>query len=883
MNQPRPRLWRWALTLLPSAFRERHGDELESTLEEHLADKGRVGRARVWLGATADVLRVAGRLRFGMRRERTSMFNGMGDDLRFVFRSLGKRPAFTAVAVITLAIGIGANTAIFSVVNGVLLRPLPYAHSDRLGILWEELGDGAQNLPALHPLDIRAYRERSKLFETFTLATGAELILGGADDAELVDVGIVEAGFFEFFGARPEHGRSILASDDVPGANPVVVLSHRLWERRFGSDPNVVGTTIELAGGRREVIGVLPQWFRLELPAEAFRLRDAELWTAARLDASKQPPRNYTTFTGFGRLRPDTTFAQAQGELDQLAGQLRSEFPELGRSNLKVRIAPLLDDVVKGARTDLYLLLGAVGFVLLIACANVANLLLVRGRARGRELSIRTALGAGRGGLIRLALLEGLVLAVAGGLLGVGFARGALAALTALASSSVPRLSAVHIDATVLAFVAALCSVCLMLFAALPALRASRPDPSGLLVSGDRSSGGPDSRRFRDGLVVFEVAASLVLLVGTGLMVRSFAALGQVDPGFSTEGGLTFRVALSGQKFPNFEARQAVWEAMSSKLAGLPGVTAVAATTKLPLTGSGPLQPFAYDEATAANWESVTADGVWVTPGYLETIGARVVSGRDLIDEDRGRPRIVIDDLLAERAFPGRDAVGQFLQINPNEAPEEERFAEVVGVVKHLRMHDLRRPYLHQIYRVMGGNLGFSVLVRASGDPTALAASARDVISRLAPGTPIEDVRTLEDLTRNALAPARLALTLMTLFGFTALLLACVGIYGVLSHLVTLQTRDIGVRMALGQSPGQALRQVVGTGMALVAAALIVGLLSAAGLSQLMASRLFGVEPWDPMTYFVVSIVLLGVSWIACWIPARRATTIDPSLALRAD
>lgn len=832
--------------------------------------------------ASVEVLRVASRLRRKVT-ERMSMFNGMWDDLRFVFRSLGKRPGFTAVAVTTLAIGIGANTAIFSVVNGVLLRPLPYAHSERLGILWEELGDGAQNLPALHPLDIRAYRERGKLFETFTLATGAELILGGEEDPELVDVGVVEAGFFEFFGARPELGRSILATDDLPGANPVAILSHRLWERRYGSDPRIVGKRIELNGVHREVIGVLPKSFRLELPTEAFRLRDAEVWTAVRLDATKQPPRNYTGFTGFGRLRPDTTFAQAQGELDQMAGQLRSEYPELARSNLKVRIAPLLDDVVKGARADLYLLLGAVGFVLLIACANVANLLLVRGRARHRELSIRTALGAGRGGLIRLALTEGLVLALAGGVLGVGVARASLAALSAVAGSSVPRLDAVQIDGTVLAFVATLCSVCLMLFGALPALRASRPSTSGLLSSGDRSSGPQDSRRFRDGLVVFEVAASLVLLVGTGLMVRSFAALGNVDPGFSTEGALTFRVALSSQKFPNSESRQALWEQMSQDLAALPGVTAVAATTKLPLTGSGPLQPFAYDEATAANWESVTADGLGVTPGYFEAIGARIVAGRDLTREDRGRGRIVVDDLLAERAFPGREAVGRFLQVSPNEAPEDERYAEVVGVVKHLRMHDLRRPYLHQIYRVMSGSDGFSVVVRASGDTALLTASVRDIVSRLAPGAPVEDLRTLKDLTRSALAPARLALTLMALFGLTALLLACVGIYGVLTHLVSLQTRDIGIRMALGQSPGQALRQVVGSGMTLVATAVGLGLVSAAGLSQLMASRLFGVDPWDPATYFVVSVVLVGVSWFACWIPARRATAIDPSLALRAD
>ncbi len=881
----RPWAWRWALTLLPPDFRRRHAEELEEVAQEHLAGTGRVGRARVWTMVVVDTLRVAWRLRHGREREGEgrTMRDKVWMDLSFAARALLRRPAFTLVAVTTLAVGIGANTAIFSVVDGVLLRPLPYPDSERIGILWHQLGHGAQNLPALHPLDLRDYRDRSELFDRFTMATGREWILGGQDDPELVDVGVVEAGFFEFFGATPILGRPITPEEDVPGVPPVAVLSHRLWTRRFGADPGVVGSSIELAGTRMEVIGVLPAWFRLELPPEAFLLRDAEVWVSLRLDPANQPPRNYTTFTGFGRLRRGATFAQGQTELEAIARQLAAEHPEHAASGLEVRLVPLLADVVKGARNGLLLLLGAVGFVLLIACANVANLLLVRGRARARELSIRAALGSGRAGLVRLTLVESLLLSVGGGALGLALAGASLELLTALGRASVPRLDAVRIDGGVLAFVGALCALSTVLFGLVPALRASSRDPADVLGADSRAGGGRRQGRFRDALVVFEVAASLVLLVGTGLMVRSFAALGSVHPGFATENRLSFRLALPFGAFRDTESRKVVERALVEEIGALPGVVRAAAISQLPLTGSGPLQPYAYDTETAAQWESVTADRRWITPGFFDAIGARLIEGRDLTSADVGEATLIVDDRLAERAFPGESAVGRQLQVNPSDAPEEIRYARIVGVVEHLRLHDLRAPYLTQMYWASTGLPQMSFVVHASGDAEKLAPAVRAVVERLAPGAPVEELRTLDQLARASLAPERLALVLMSVFGATALLLACVGIYGVLSNLVSLQTREIGVRLALGQSPRRALAQVVGRGMRLVVAAVAIGLAGALVLSRLLAAGLYGVAPWDPATYGVVCLVLVGISALACWIPARRATAIDPSEALRAE
>ncbi len=545
------------------------------------------------------------------------MFESLQLDLKFAARSLGKRPAFTVLSLLTLALGIGAVTSVFSVVNGVLLRPLAYSSPERIVILWHDLGNGAQSLPALHPKDLWDYRERSELFEEWTLATGNELILGGEEDPELVDVGVVEANFHSFFGVSPLHGRSFTPEENVHGGPRVAILSHRLWKRRFESDPAVVGRTVRLAGEDHEVVGILPESFRLLLPPEAFRLRDAEIWTPAQIDVPNLPPRNYTGYTGFGRVRAGISIEEAQEEMEALETALKAENPEHQASNLQVRAVPLQADVVKRARPALRVLMAAVGFVLLIACGNVAQLLLARFRSAERELAVRSAMGASRYRLARLVVVESLLLALVGGALGIALARAAIEALPRFAGASVPRLPDVVLNPRVLAFALLASFAAALAFSLVPALSLS----SGHLVEGARASASRRHTRVRNSLLVAEVALSVVLLVATGLTLRSFAALLQAEPGFRPEGLLTLRLSVSHADYPEQENRRVLFEQLHARLEALPGVVSVAAVNQLPLTGSGTLQPFAYDEETARNWESVTADERFVSPGISEGDG----------------------------------------------------------------------------------------------------------------------------------------------------------------------------------------------------------------------------------------------------------------------
>src|SRR5262245_15666144 len=449
------RLVRFVLRGLPEDFRDKYGREIEL---DYLSASSRYGRIRLFFRAVSDVLHARSMLSRAERRilpkrgTRSSMFEALQLDLKFAARSLAKRPGFTVLGLLTLGLGIGAVTAVFSVVNGVLLRPLAYSNPDRIVILWHDLGNGAQSLPALHPKDLWDYRARSELFEEWTLATGNEFILGGEENPELVDVGIVEANFHSFFGTTPLYGRSFTPEENVFGGPKVAILSHRLWSRRFGSDPGVVGRTLRLASQDYEVVGVLPESFRLLLPPEAFRLRDAEIWIPTQIDVANLPPRNYTGFTGFGRMRPGIGIEEAQQEIESLEAALKAENPEHQAANLQVRAVPLQGDVVKRARPALRVLMASVAFVLLIACGNVAQLLLARFRSAERELAVRAAMGASRFRLARLVLVESCLLALAGGALGIALARAAIEALPRFAGSSVPRLSDVVLDPRVVGF-----------------------------------------------------------------------------------------------------------------------------------------------------------------------------------------------------------------------------------------------------------------------------------------------------------------------------------------------------------------------------------------------------------------------------------------------
>ena len=814
----------------------------------------------------------------------------LGYDLRYALRALRRTPGFTAAALAALALGIGATSTIFTVVNGVLLRPLQYEAPERLANIWNDLGQGAQSLPAVSPLDFRDYKERSRTFEDFAAAAEGNVAnlrgnLTGDGEPERADVVTVTANFFPLLGISPTLGRQFLPEEEVVNGPHVVMLSHRLWQRRYAGDPALVGKTIQIDGVAHEVVGILPSDFSLQLPKEAFQVTDGDVWAPIQFDYGQPLPRNLTFFTVFGRLAPGATFAQAQAEMDLIAEQFRSEFKEHAASNLRIRAVPLHYDVVKHARPALLLLLGAVGMVLLVACANVANLLLVRGTTRRAEFALRSALGAGRSALVRQVLAESLLLALAGGALGLGITLAALAVLRRLHPANLPRLADVELDPTVLAFTVVTCAVTALLFGLVPALRAAGVDPQEHLKAGGRGGSVGDRRRGRSLLIVAEVALSVVLLVGAGLLVRSFLAMQRVDPGYDGSDVLTFELSMPFGKYPGGPARRAFFRDLRDRLEALPGVTTVGLVSQLPLTGSGPLSPFAYDEETARNFESVTADGRNVSPEYFEAMDARLLAGRTFTYSDSAGtpPVIIVDETLAKLAWPGESPVGKQLQLAPTGEPNA--FSEVVGVVEHMRQHDLTRDILHQIYYPIGQGTPtvMTFVVETSLDPVSLVAPVRRTVEAMDPDLPVNRLAPMGAYLSEGMAQARFSLVLMSVLGAVALLLTAVGVFGVISYSVSQRTREFGIRLALGEDPRRTRLGVLAGGMRLVLLAIGIGLAGSLVLTRLIAGLLYEVRPADPLTFLAIALLLAAVALLACYLPARRATRVDPALALRSE
>lgn len=811
-------------------------------------------------------------------------------DLRYAIRQLRRSPGFALTAMLTLALGIGATTTIFTVVNGVLLQPLPYKAPERLVNVWNDLGQGAQSLPAVSPSDFRDYQQRSRTFQEFAAASGPGVAnlrgnLTGNGDPELVDLSTVSANFFHLLGVRPALGRSFLPEEDVPNGPHVVLITHDLWQRRYAGDPALVGRPIQIDGVPHTVVGILPAGFHLLLPAEAFLVTDAQVWAPLQFDYSQAPPRNFTFFTVFGRMKPGVTLAQAGDDMNRIAAEFRREFPEHTASNLRIRVVPLQLDIVKHARPALLILLGAVGLVLLIACANVAHLLLVRATVREREFALRTAVGASRWAMTRQLLTESLVLAAFGGLLGLGLTVLALGLLRVLHPTNLPRLGEIQMDGRVLAVTALTCFLTALIFGLIPALQASSANPQTSLQSGGRAGTGAGRHRVRSLLIGAEVALSVILLVGSGLLVRSFVALQQVRPGFDPSDVLTFQISLPSHLYPRPQERRAFTEELERRLTVVPGVRSVGIISKLPLTGSGSLSPFAYDVATAQNWESVTADGRAVSSGYFETMNAGMLAGRPFTQQDvaEAPPVAIIDETLARLAWPGQNAVGKQLQVGPTGSPAP--FVEVVGVVEHMRSHDLTRDVRPQIFRPLTQQTpnSFGFVVEASADPVGLTGVVRREVAAIDKDLPLHRLAPMSAYVSDAAAPARFSLILMAVLGGIALLLAAVGIFGVISYSVTQRTREFGIRLALGENPAQTRRTVVVRGMRLVLLSIAVGLAASFWLTRLLSNLLFEVSPADPLTFGGISLLLALVALFACYLPARRATRVNPSVALRAE
>jgi putative ABC transport system permease protein len=817
------------------------------------------------------------------------MMHALLQDFRYAVRVLRRTPGFTAAAVVTLALGIGATTTIFSVVNSVLLRPLPYLHAGRLANIWNDLGQGGQSLPAVSAADFKDYQRRTRTFEAFAAASNAEVVnlrgnLTGGGAPERVTMNTVTSNFFELLGVRPLLGRSFLPEEEVANGPHVAMITNGLWKRRYGAERSIVGRTIQIDGIGHTVVGVLPAGFHLLLPPEAYVVTDAQVWVPLQFDYANAPPRNYTAFTVFGRIKPGVTIAGAQRDMNRIAADFRAEFPEHKASNVRIRVVPLQHDIVKHARPSLLILLGAVGLVLLIACANVAHLLLVRATVRQGEFALRTALGASRSAVARQLFAESLVLAAGGGVLGLGISEAALSTLRVLHPANLPRLAEIGTDVRVLVFTALLCIATAVGCGMAPALQASCADPRGPVQAAGAGISGR-RRKVRDLLIVGEVALSVVLLVGAGLLVRSFTSLQQARPGFDATDLLTFQLAFPSRTYPEQANRRTFLKELESRLLAIPGVRSVGEISQLPLTGSGPLQPFAYDEETARNFERVTADVRNVSNDYFAALDTRLLDGRYFTDQDSGTDpfTIIIDESLAQLAWPGRRAVGRRLQVAPTGSPN--MYAEVVGVVEHQRLHDLAHPTLPQIYGpiALGTPGAMSVVVEASVPPVSLAAQVRRAVASLDKDLAVDRLAPMGSYVGDGLAQARFGVILMGVLAGIALVLAAVGIFGVISYSVSQRTREFGIRMALGEDPRATRRSVVLYGMRLVVLSIVLGLAASLGFTRALAGLLFGVGPGDPATLATITVVLAAVALLACYLPARRATRVDPITALRAE
>ncbi len=812
-------------------------------------------------------------------------------DLMYGARMLRKSPGFTAVAVLTLALGIGANTAIFSVVNGVLLRGMPYTDPSRLAIIWNDYGNQGQSLPAVSPPDFKDYRERSRLIE-FSSASGGPggtLMLddpgGGGNRPQQFDLAAVTPNFFPVLGVEPALGRNFTQEEAALNGPRVVMLSNRLWRGTFHSDPEFVGKSIQLNGQPYTVVGILPSKFRMLLPAEAFQLKDADLWIPQQLDYGAFQ-RNLTFLSVFGRLKPGVTWSQAQAEMDGIAEQLRNENAVHKQSGLRIRVVRLQFDVVKNVRPTLLTLLAAVGFVLLIACGNVANLLLARATRREREMAVRSALGASRSRLVRQIMIESVLISILGGAAGLLVAYWGLSALIALHPAGLPRLADIRIDGTVLGFTLGACVLTALLFGLIPAIQAVRLNLSDTLKDASRGSSEGRGQSARRLLVVSEFALSLVLLIGAGLLIRSFVALQRVQPGYNPQNIVSFSVTMPGNRYPKNEDVTRFVHELELKMAALPGVQSVGSIFQLPFTGSGAQMPYAYNAETSQNWESLSADWRPVTPGFLPTVGARMLEGRNFNDaDDANHPVVVIiDEMLARRAWPGESAIGKRLEVESLTKKDNPRlFAIVVGVVAHLRTHDLTRNVREQIYiphaQEPFGRVG--VVIKTSGDSSGVMKQVEQQVRALDPGIAVRNLKPLDDYLDDARAPMRFNLILIGIFGVIALTLASVGLYSVMAYTVTQRSHELGIRMAVGATPRDILRLVLGQGVRLTLIGAGLGIVASLLVTRVLASLLFGVSATDPLTFVTVPVVLAAVALLACYLPARRAMRVDPMIALR--
>jgi putative ABC transport system permease protein len=813
-------------------------------------------------------------------------------DLRYGARMLLKQPLFTLVAVIALALGIGANSAIFSVVNGILLRPLPYDESERLMAL-SERGKQMDGMSISYP-NFTDWKAQNQTFDQIAVYNRASYNLTGIGEPERLLAAQASAELFSVLRVSPAKGRVFTSDEDKPGGEPVVVLSYGLWQRRFGGDEKILDQTISLNDRNYTVIGVMPQKFlfpsRIEMWVPVGPLSDQESW--------KQRG-NHPGLYGVARLKPGVTVEQARADMDTVAEGLEQRYPDSNTGN-RVTITPLLENYVRDIRPALWILLGAVGLVLLIACANVANLLLARATSRQKEIAVRLALGASRWRIIRQLLTESVLLSFIGGSIGLLLAQWGIDLILAISPNDIPRAREINLDMGVLAFTFGISFLTGLIFGIVPALQATRFDVHETLKETGRGNSGRH-QWVRSSLVVVEIATTLVLLVGAGLLIRSFYQLQQVNPGFSYDSLLSFSVSLPQKKYATDDQQVNFFRQALQNIQALPGVKEVGLASGLPLGNNGWQTSFRVEgQPPPEPGKSPLMEACLASPDYFKAMGIRLIKGRYFTEQDnrshvteektRGKTEdeislaglnaMIIDEEFARRYWPDEEAVGKHIRLGGDQGP----LIEVVGIVGRVKMEGLNTDS----NRVQGyfpffqiPSSGMTVIIKSSVEPTQMIAAARQQILAVDPHQPVYEIRTMDEIKSESIASERLNLTLLSIFAGVALILALVGVYGVMSYAVTQRTHEIGIRMALGAQTGNVMKMVIANGMKMAIIGIVIGLGGAFAVTRVMQNLLFGVSATDLLTFVSVPVILVGVALVACFVPALRATKVDPMIALR--
>ena len=806
-------------------------------------------------------------------------------DARYALRMLRKNPGFSAVAILTLALGIGANTAIFSVLDAVVLKPLPYSQADRLSLIWTDLKIAGQTRAPFSGPDMIDMSKRSRLLQDVGAIWVGNAALTGTGEPEQIKLGFVTANFLSILGVPPGQGRFFNAQDDVQGAAPAIILSDGLWRRRYGANPQILGQSVKLNGQAVIVVGVMPASFRLIFPGDASVPPDVQAWIPFGEDLAGEP-RDLNYLRVIARLRPGATIPQVQEELHSIAAQLRADFLEDSKQGVDFQALSFQQDTTREIRPAVLALFAGVGLVLLIACVNVANLLLSRASLREREIALRAALGASRSRIVRQLLTESLLLSVLGGVAGLLFGWWGMHWLLALRPKTLVLLDSVSFNFAVLGYAFAVSLLAGLLFGVAPAAESSRANLVDTLKAATKNIVAGKNRS-RAALVACEVALGFVLLIGSGLMIRTFFQLLNVDTGFRADHLLTFQLAPSYNHYPNDGDRARFFQQLRKNVLALPGVESVGGVSHLPLDDYPNWYSFYWREgAPPQDQNTLLADHRAITPGYFNALGVPVVAGREFEDSDDAAHRrvVVVDESLANRAWPNQSALGKQLNVETFSNGNFKRApADVVGVVKHVKYLQLTDDGRPQVYLPYGQSARekLAIAVRVTSDPLSLVGPIRAEVAKVDGDLPLSKVRLMDDFVRQARAGTRFTMLLAAALAVLALMLASIGIYGVTSYAVAHRRNEIGIRMALGAQQRDIMQLVLGQGMGSVIAGVLLGVVLSWLLTPMLVSLLYGVRPTDLLTCAAVAVFLSAVGLLACFIPARRAMRVDPLVALR--